>query len=76
MDRASSTPIRTFASLGAVISTRRKALGMTQEELSSLSGIAQPNLSNIERGVADGRLDTYLKICALIGIDLFAVPRP
>ena len=67
--------IRNFAGLGAAISKRRKALRMTQEQLASLSGIAQPNLANIERGLADGRLDTYLKICSLVGIDLFAVPR-
>ena len=75
MSPPTSIPIRTVDNLGQAISARRKALGMTQGQLSSLSGIAQPNLSNIERGVAGGRLDTYLKICSLIGIDLFAAPR-
>ena len=75
MAPVNTNQIRQFADLGTAISARRKALRMTQEQLASLSGIAQPNLSNIERGLADGRLDTYLKICSLIGIDLFAVPR-
>ena len=61
--------------LGRVIRERRRKLGMTQESLSNLSGIAQPNLSKIERGEADARLDTYLRICLLLGIDLIAVPR-
>jgi len=75
MQRKDATQIQTVGNLGHAISQRRKALGMTQAQLSSLSGVAQPNLSNLERGVADGRLETYLKICALVGIDLLAVPR-
>ncbi|ESQ75031.1 helix-turn-helix domain-containing protein [Asticcacaulis sp. AC402] len=68
-------PIQSDAAIGQVIRERRKAIGMSQDTLSSLSGIAQPNLSKIERGKAGAKLDTYLKLCALIGIDLFAVPR-
>lgn len=67
--------IRAVDTLGQTITARRKALKMTQAELSSLSGITQANLSNIERGAAGGRLETYLNICSLIGIDLFAVSR-
>ncbi len=75
MTSPDATPIKDFADLGAAIARRRKALRMTQAQLASLSGIPQPNLSNLENGLADSRLETYLRICALIGIDLFAVPR-
>jgi transcriptional regulator with XRE-family HTH domain len=67
--------IQTDTDIGQAIRDRRKHLGMSQEALSSLSGIAQPNLSKIERGMADARLDTYLKLCFLLGIDLVAVTR-
>lgn len=67
--------LKTDTDLGRVIRERRRVLGMTQGDLSNLSGIAQPNLSKIERGAADARLDTYLRICFLLGIDLIAVPR-
>ncbi len=68
-------PIQSVSDLGQAILARRKALKMTQDELSSLSGITQANLSIIERGASRGRLETYLKICSLIGIDLFMVSR-
>ncbi len=75
MNAVEPTPIRTVDTLGRAIAARRKTLRMSQDELSSLSGITQANLSNIERGTAGGRLETYLRICSLIGIDLFAVSR-
>lgn len=37
-------------SIGAAIAARRKALGMTQEQLSELIEIEQSSLSRIERG--------------------------
>lgn len=44
------------AALGAVIRERRKALKLTQGELSEMSGVDQANLSRIEVGAAGGTL--------------------
>jgi len=74
MNTASSR-IQSDQDMGQIIRARRKALGMSQEMMSSLTGIAQPNLSNIERGKSDTSLATYLRLCALLGIDLMASMR-
>lgn len=34
------------------------------------------NLSKIERGSRRSHLDTYLKLCVVLGIDVFAEARP
>jgi predicted transcriptional regulator len=52
--------LKTDTDLGRVIRERRRTLGMTQVDLSSLSGIAQ---SKIERGEADAR---WIPICGSV----------
>ena len=49
---------------------------MTPAELSSLTGIAQPNLSRIEGGRVDTRLSTLVRIAHALGMDLATVERP
>lgn len=63
------------AELGQVVRDRRNAVGMTQEDLASLTGIPQANLSKIERGASTARFDTYLRLCQALGIDLHAEGR-
>jgi transcriptional regulator with XRE-family HTH domain len=46
-----------------------------QANLASLSGVAQPNLSKIERGQTPATLETYLRILGALGIDLHGVIR-
>lgn len=62
--------------LGALIRLRRVRLGIAQLELASAAGIDAGNLSKIERGSRRSHLDTYLRLCSLLGIDLFAELRP
>ena len=62
--------------LGEMIRLRRERLGIAQLELASMAGIDPGNLSKIERGSRRSHLDTYLKLCGIIGIDLFAEVRP
>jgi len=59
---------------GRLIQSRRRDVGMTQELLSSISGIAQPNLSKIERGWG-ANLETYLRLFGALGVDLIGQPR-
>jgi ribosome-binding protein aMBF1 (putative translation factor) len=62
--------------LGEMIRSRRERLGIAQLELASMAGIDPGNLSKIERGSRSSHLDTYLKLCGMLGIDLFAEARP
>ncbi|SNT39222.1 Helix-turn-helix [[Luteovulum] sphaeroides subsp. megalophilum] len=61
--------------LGGMIRSRRERLGIAQFELASMAGIDPGNLSKIERGSRRSHLDTYLKLCGILGIDLFAEAR-
>ncbi|WP_175610468.1 helix-turn-helix domain-containing protein [Rhodobacter aestuarii] len=67
---ASDRLISSAQDAGKLIQERRRALKMSQEVLSSLTGVAQPNLSKIERGGSSATLDTYLRLFAALGIDL------
>lgn len=68
-------PITSHADLGKVIRDRRQALSISQEELSSLTGVNQSNLSRIEKGIVPAKIDTYLRLLSALGIDLTAEPR-
>lgn len=61
--------------LGEMIRSRREELGIAQLELAAMAGIDPGNLSKIERGSRRSHLDTYLRLCGLLGIDLFAELR-
>lgn len=61
--------------LGDVIRSHRERMGIAQHELASMAGIDAGNLSKIERGSRRSHFDTYLMLCAILGIDLFAEPR-
>lgn len=61
--------------MAALIRRRRKALGLSQSTLASITGIPQPNLSKIERGESASTLETYLKLAGSLGIDLFGAAR-
>jgi HTH-type transcriptional regulator / antitoxin HipB len=75
MIKSSDQRISTPAEMGTVIHQRRRALKLSQATLSSISGVAQPNLSNIERGKSSATLDTYLRLLTALGIDLYGIPR-
>jgi transcriptional regulator with XRE-family HTH domain len=54
--------------LGEFIRQRRKAMGLTQEELCAQVGIEQGYLTQIERNKRMGSPDTLLKISRALGI--------
>lgn len=60
---------------GKLIKARRRHLGMSQEMLASVCGIPQPNLSRIETGRSVANLETCLRLCATLGVDLVGVVR-
>jgi Predicted transcriptional regulator len=67
--------IQTTTDLGSFIRDRREGLGIKQGDLASIAGVDQGNLSKIERGTAKATLDTYLRLCSALGIDIVAEPR-
>lgn len=67
--------IEAATELGNLIRSRREQLGIRQGDLAIITGVDQGNLSKIERGTAKATLDTYLRLCSALGIDLVAEPR-
>lgn len=56
--------------IGALIRATRKVRGgMTQADLSRLTGIDQANISRIEKGEVSSRIETYLTIFNALGMD-------
>lgn len=74
-DSIRNTPLASPAELGAALRVRRKALGLTLEQLSGLSGLGMRFLSELERGKATAELGKTLQVARLLGLDCFLVPR-
>lgn len=55
--------------LGPRLRAEREAQGLTLDALSARCNVAIPNLSRIERGLADPRLSTVERIFAALGIE-------
>lgn len=51
------------------ISKKRKALGMTQQELGDKVGVSWKSISNLERG-RNVRYSLLMKVCEVLGLSL------
>ena len=58
-----------FKIIRAVIDAR-KAMKLTQKELSERSGIDQGDISRIERGIANPTIKVLMKLASGMGMDL------
>jgi len=67
--------IASVADVGRVIRDRRRALGMTQSAIASITGVPQPNISTIERGRGSPELETCLRLLSALGVDVVAAGR-
>lgn len=47
---------------------RRKAQGLTQEQLAILAGVSKPTLNQFEQGKTTLKLDSILKILGMLGL--------
>lgn len=63
------------ADLGAIMRRRRRELGLTQAELADACRCSPRFVGDLERGVAGGNLRQVIKVCRMLGIDLFARVR-
>lgn len=65
-----------MASFGAIVSERRRLLGMSQEVLAERVGISQESLSRMEKGVIAPRFERLQQFADALGCsipDLFRV---
>ena len=69
-----------YKKVGENIRARRKALGLSQEELAKAVGLKRPSLSNIEKGRQNILLHTFCEIAETLDSDANALlperPRP
>lgn len=54
----------------------RQKNSLSQRQLEALSGVPQPVIARLEKGVTDPQLSTLLKILAPLGKTLAIVPLP
>lgn len=62
--------------IGARVMQERLAAGLTQKQLASASGIAQSDISRIERGQANPTTETLNALAGPLGVTLDLVPAP
>jgi HTH-type transcriptional regulator / antitoxin HipB len=61
--------------MGRIVANRRKALGVTQQDLAALAGVSTRFLSSLERGKATVRLNTMLAVLDALGLQLEIATR-
>lgn len=61
-------PTQIYRDFGGRVSTRRKALGLTQAELSTRLGISRASLANIERGGQKVLLHQVFALAGALGM--------
>jgi len=65
---------RTRFKIGSRLLKQRLAAGLTQQELASASGVAQADISRIERGQSNPTTDTLEALAGPLGVTLDLVP--
>ncbi len=61
------------ALIGELIKARQEK-GFSQKKLEELSGVKQPIIARMEKGITSPQLDTILKVLAPLGKTLAVVP--
>ena len=56
--------------IGISIRRRRKFLKITQFDLADISGISERTLRDIEKGLANPELESLMKLCEVLGMEL------
>jgi y4mF family transcriptional regulator len=55
---------------GRTIQERRKSRKIVQAELADIAGISPRTLRDIEKGVANPELETLIRICNVLGMEI------
>lgn len=61
------------ALIGELIKARQER-GFTQKKLEEISGVRQPIIARMEKGVTDPQISTVLKVLTSLGLTLKVVP--
>lgn len=56
--------------IGDILQSRRKARKIAQEQLADIAGISPRTLRDIEKGIANPELETLMKICHVLGMEI------
>jgi y4mF family transcriptional regulator len=67
--------IRSAEELSNVVRTRRRELGLTQEELAGVIGVHRIFVSQFEGGKRSVRFDLALRLIQALGLDVDLRPR-
>lgn len=59
-----------WEAFGEYLADRRKERQLTQSELASAIGTAQPNVSQYERGVAEPTIETLCRIASVLKVNV------
>lgn len=57
-------------SISATLATRRKTLGISQNDLAEMSGVSLATIKNIERGKGNPSFETVEKILTVLGMEI------
>lgn len=64
-------------SISATLATRRKTLGISQNDLAEMSGVSLATIKNIERGAGNPSFETVDKLLTVLGLEIqFKVRNP
>ena len=56
--------------IGGIIQSRRKARKIVQEQLADIAGISPRTLRDVEKGIGNPELETLMKICNVLGMEI------
>lgn len=56
--------------IGDTVRERRKFLKITQEDLAEISGISERTLRDVEKGLANPELESLMKLCEVLGLEI------
>jgi y4mF family transcriptional regulator len=56
--------------IGKILQSRRKARKIAQEQLADIAGVSPRTLRDIEKGTANPELETLMKICKVLGMEI------
>ena len=56
--------------IGDILQARRKARKIAQEQLADIASISPRTLRDVEKGIANPELETLLKICQVLGMEV------
>lgn len=62
--------LRDATGVNQVLRSRRKELGLTQEELGQRAGLAAKHVSRIENGTHEPKVSTLFALVSALGLDL------